>query len=184
MKYYCMYANTCVEEYAKPGKGIQVLERGCLNSEFQFLDQSTLTVELSDEGGLQFPDFILSGCVPLISQRFKEILDTFAVDNLFYKQIRFVFPQLGVHSVYWLALPPRIQCLDLQKSMIDTENNEYTLPYEKMREAKKIVINESEVGRYHIFKLAGVVNQDIIVTETLKRILSESNLENLYFSEV
>ena len=58
------------------------------------------------------------------------------------------------------------------------------LPYEKMREAKKIVINEDETGRYHIFKLAGVVNQDIIVTETLKNVLSESSLENLYFNEI
>ena len=184
MKFYRMYANTCVEEYVKPGKSIQVLERGCLNSEFQFLDKGPLAVELSEEGGLQFPDFLLCGCIPLVSLRFKEVLDGFDVDYLFYKQIRLFFPLLGIHSVYWLALPPRIQCLDLKKSMIDIEDNEFILPYEKMREAKKIVINEDETGRYHIFKLAGVVNQDIIVTETLKNVLSESSLENLYFNEI
>ena len=184
MKFYRMYSNTCVEEYAKPGKSLQVLERGCLNSEFQFLDKSPLTVEISEDGGLQFPDFLLYGCIPLVSSRFKEVLDGFGVDYLFYKQIRLVFPPLGIHSVYWLALPPRIQCLDLKKSMIDIEDNEFILPYEKMREAKKIAINEDETGRYHIFKLAGVVNQDIIVTETLKNVLLESCLENLYFNEI
>ena len=184
MKFYRMYSNTCVEEYAKPGKSLQVLERGCLNSEFQFLDKSPLTVEISEDGGLQFPDFLLCGCIPLASSRFKEVLDCFGVDYLFYKQIRLVFPPLGIHSVYWLALPPRIQCLDLKKSMIDIEDNEFILPYEKIREAKKIAINEDETGRYHIFKLAGVVNQDIIVTETLKNVLSGSSLENLYFNEI
>ena len=87
MKYFIMYADTSVEDYAYPGDGINELIRGCINSEFQFLDRQPLEVELSEtEGGLVFPDFILAGpdgCIPLMSEKMKRLMEQNSVDNCF-----------------------------------------------------------------------------------------------------
>ncbi len=184
MKFFVMYAETCVEEYAAPGADIFELERGCLNSEFQFLDQSPLDVEISDEGGVDFPDFIVEGTIPLISEGIKRIFEKLKIDYIFYKLIRLTYAQLGRSENYWLALPPRINCLDTSKSVIEVEDNPFILPSELIREAKKICIAENLIGRYDIFKLAGVVNQEIIVTEKLKNALAAGNFENLFFYEL
>ena len=184
MKFFIMYAQTCIEDYVLPGEKIFQLERGCLNSEFQFLDHSPLNVEISDEGGIYFPDFILQNSIPLISTRMKNLFDKFQVDYIFYKPINLTYSELGRAENYFLALPPRINCLDLKESLIEIEENEFILPIELIREAKKIHIAENQIGRYNIFKLAGVVNQEIIVTEKLKDALAAENFENLFFYEL
>ena len=184
MKFFVMYAESCIEEYAAPGADIFELKRGCLNSEFQFLDHSPLSVEISDEGGIYFPDFILKGTIPLISTAMKRTLDKFGVDYLFYKPIQLTYSALGRAENYFLALPPRINCIDTSKSIIEVEKNDFILPTELIREVKKICIAENQIGRYDIFKLAGVVNQEIIITEKLKTALAEGNFENAFFYEL
>lgn len=184
MKFFVMYADTCVEDYALPGEEIFELSRGCLNSEFQFLDHSPIDVEISDEGGTYFPDFILQNSIPLISYGIKKIFDRFQIDYVFYKPIRLTYSELGRAENYFLALPPRINCLDLLRSVIEVEDNEFVLPIELIREVKKICIAENQIGRYDIFKLAGVVNQEIIVTERLKNALAAEDFENLFFYEL
>ncbi len=183
MKFFVMYAETCVEDYAVPGEEIFQLERACLTSEFQFLDKSPLAVELSDEGGLHFPDFILRGAIPLVSSAVKRVLERCAVDYVFFKPVQLTVTELGRAENFWLALPPRINCLDWERSVFDTEENEFLPPSELIREAKKFFIDENKIGRYNIFKLAGVVNQDIIVTEKLKDALEDARLENIFFCE-
>ena len=191
MKYYIMYADTCVEDYAYPGDGINELIRGCINSEFQFLDKKPLEVELSEtEGGLVFPDFILAGtdwCVPLMSEKMKRLMEQNGVDNLFYKRVYLTFASVGIREPYWLALPPRINCLDFEntkKEEMIEEDVEGLMPWERMREVTVIKIIPSNVGNYKVFRLAEVVNQHIIVTEDLKNALEKEHLENLNFIDV
>lgn len=181
MKFYVVYAESAVENYVRPGPGINILRRGCLTSEFQYLTHDRLTVSISDEGGMEFPDFIQTGCIPLISQKFKAVLDNLQVDNLFYKPVRLSCPELGLQEDYWLALPPRIKCLDLERSQIEVEENEFLTKEELMRTAVKIVIDSSGVGNYRIFKLAEVTNQEIIVTEEAKEALKIAGLDNVNF---
>ena len=184
MKFFVMYAQSCISDYVVPGEKIFQPERGCLNSEFQFLDHSPLDVEISDEGGIYFPDFILQNSIPLISGGMKKIFDKFQIDYVFYKPIRLTYSELGRAENYFLALPPRINCLEPLRSVIEVEDNEFVLPNELIREAKKIYIAENQIGRFNIFKLAGVVNQEIIVTEKLKNALAAENFENLFFYEL
>lgn len=185
MKYYVMYAETAVEEYFIPADTLKdELMEGCLYSEFQYLDHKPLESEISEDGGMEFPDFITAGYVPFISDRFKRLLDDLQVDNLFYKPIAFTFSPLGIKEYYYLALPPRINCLNWDESGVQTEENEFLAPTELMREAEDIVINEYAVGNYKIFKLANVTNQEIIVTEEIKNAIETANLENVYFAEL
>lgn len=191
MKYFIMYADTCVEDYAYPGAGINELIRGCIYSEFQFLDRQPLDVELSEtEGGLVFPDFILAGpdgCVPLMSEKMKRLMEQNGVDNLFYKRVYLTFASAGIREPYWLALPPRINCLDfenIKKEEMIEEDVEGLMPWERMREVNVVKIIPSNVGNYKVFRLAEVVNQHIIVTEDLKNALEKEHLENLNFIDV
>lgn len=170
MKFFVMYAQPQVEEYVRAGDTINRLRRACKFSEFQYLDRTPLTVEISDDGGTQFPDFILQGFIPLVSTGLKRALENFGVDYVFFKPIRLTCSRLGISENYFLALPPRINCLDERTVIVDNA-------------AQKISIDEEKIGRFDIFKLAGVTNQEIIVTEKLKAALADYNFENLFFSE-
>ena len=183
MEFYVMYGESCVENYAVPGEQIRSLEKGCLNSEFQFLTHDAIEVELG-EGGIYYPDYIIYGCIPLISDKFYNFLQEQSVDYLFYKPVCLTYPDLGIREQYWLALPPRINCLDMESSEVITEDNEYLDESELMREAKKIVIVPPQLGRYNIFRLANVVNDEIIVTEEFKKMLEKENFENVYFADL
>ena len=94
------------EEYAVPGEGIKILERGCERSEFQFLTHTPLNVALSENSGLEFPDFLCRFQIPLISDAFKRVLDGAGVDNLFYKAILLTDDTIGTQERYWLAAYP------------------------------------------------------------------------------
>ena len=74
MGFYVMYGESCVENYAVPGEQIRCLEKGCLNSEFQFLSHDAIEVELG-EGGLYFPDYILNFSQSSIDDLIKEQID-------------------------------------------------------------------------------------------------------------
>ena len=171
MKFFILYAQPDVEEYAKPGEAINRLRRGCRFSEFQYLDRKPLDVEISDDSGDEFPDFILQGIIPLVSTGIKRVLENFGVDSVFFKPLRLTRSELGIAEDYFLALPPRIDCLDERSVIVN-------------KHAKKIFVDDDKIGRYDIFKLSGVDNQEIIVTEKLKDALAAKSFENLFFSEL
>ena len=155
-RFYRMTAGQA-EEYAVPGEEIKELTRGCERSEFQFLTREPLQADLSEDSGLEFPDFLCRFQIPLISDEFKKVLDGAGVDNLFYKVVMLTDKTIGTQERYWLALPPRIRCLNRSQSTF--VEPEATLP-----KAEKIVINPSKVGNYKIFCIEEVVNRDIIIT--------------------
>lgn len=185
-KYSRMYAECCIEDYVQPGPELEPLMACCRASEFQFLDHAPLECSLSDSGGVEFPDFLLYGdCVPLVSEKFRQLLDGLGVDNLYYKKIILAAPELGLKEYYWLALPPRIDCLDREESEIEVQSSRYRPPEEWRRYAERIVINPAMVGNYKIFKLPqGFDNDDIIVTGEVRDAVLSRQLKNVYFSEV
>lgn len=145
--------------------------KSCDNSEFQYLDKTPIDIEIEENGGV-FPDFIYAeyNSIPLISMRLKNLFDAINVDNLFYKQINLVEKNLGLKEVYYLALPPKIDCLDNSKLELDFLDH-----------AENIFIDESCTGNYQIFKLSGVNNNEIIVTDFLKQNVEKLNLEGILF---
>ena len=162
------------EEYAVPGEEIKSLARGCERSEFQFLSHEPLRAALAESGGLEFPDFLCRFQIPLISDAFKRVLDGAGVDNLFYKAVMLTDAAIGIQERYWLALPPRIRCLNRRMST-------FTDTGAALPNAEKIVINPSKVGNYKIFCIEEVVNRDIIVTADLKETIEQAQLENILF---
>ena len=182
-KFYRMAAHTNVEDFVRPGEQIQPIAFACQTSSFQFLDHAPLAVEISEDGGMTFPDFLYNDGIPLVSYAFKRVLDTQGVDNLFYKPIDLVDAATGIHEEYTLALPPRIRAVRKEDMHFEEEyeawelnTDEYGIPRYK--------INALAVGNYRMFKLADVWNYDIIVTKDLKEAFTKASLQNVFFSEI
>lgn len=172
--YYILDASRNVEEYISIVNGTKKFESACQMSEYQFLDTNPETIEVDKESGRVFQDFIYDKGVPVISDKMKEFIDMLGVDYLFYKKLILTKERLGVEEVYWLALPPRIKCLNREKSEID----------EILNVADEIVINEDRVGRYEIFKLADVGNLEIILSEKMAQTLKEKKFTGVHIYKI
>ena len=173
-KYYLMEASTNVKEYISVRNGMKEYEKFCQMSEFQFLNSDPITVEVDEDSGRVFQDFIYDKGVPLISDSLKDFFDAFGVDYLFYKNVILTKQKIGIEELYWLALPQRINCLNRDESDID----------EVLNYADEIVINEDKVGRYDIFKLAGVTNLEIIISEQLAEALKAQKFVGLHINKL
>ena len=112
LKYYVMYAADCIEDYVKIDDGLDELINPCSTSEFQFLDETPLTVEISLDGDI-FPDFLIHReVIPLVSTKFRDFLIKAGAKWLFYKPITLTCSATEDKEKYFLALPPRISCLN------------------------------------------------------------------------
>ncbi len=185
--FFRMTANTNLEDTVKTDGKILSLSAACRLSEFQFLDHKPLTVNLADDSGLSFSDFLYHDGIPLVSRKFKAVLDTLGVDNLFYKTIYLDYAPLGLHEPYILALPPRIRAVRQEYMRLADEDGDESEGRELIKDEYGIAqykINASAVGNYHIFKLADVCDTDIIVTQDLKEAVSKAQLSNVFFQEI
>ncbi len=152
------------------------LKRGCRYSEFQFIDPEITVLTADPESGNSLPDFICDGSndVPLISERMKSVFDSLNVRYIFYQRIRIIKNSDGLSENYWLAVPPKIDCLDrdkMDKSDID----------EMWNKAQKMVIDRDKTGYCDIFKISGVENRDIIISSRLKNALEKHRVTKGFY---
>ena len=173
-EFYTIEASTNVEEYVSVKDGMKEYEKHCQMSEFQYFNADPITVEVDKDSGKVFQDFLYDKGVPIISDGLKICLDELGVDYLLYKKVILTKNQLGVEELYWLALPQRINCLNRDESDIDEELNF----------ADEIVINEDKVGRFEVFKLAGVTNLDIIITKRIAEALRQRKFIGLHINKI
>lgn len=182
-----MTANTNLEDMVRAGEEILTLSFACQTSSFQFLNHERVTVQIAEGSGLEFPDFLYNDGIPLISPKFKKILDSQGVDNLFYKPIYLDDATLGLHEPYILALPPRIRAVRQEYMHLLDEEGDENEGKELLKDEYGIArykINSSAVGNYRIFKLADVEDTDIVVTRSLMTAISQAALSNIFFSEL
>lgn len=153
------------------------LKRGCRNSEFQFIDPEITVLTADPESGNSLPDFICDGRndVPLISERMKSVFDSLNVRFIFYQRIRIIKNSDGLSENYWLAVPPRIDCLDRD---LDRDKSDID---EMWNKAKKIVIDRDKTGNCDIFKISGVVNNEIIISSRLKNALEKHKVTKGFY---
>ncbi len=168
MKFYVLDSSHIAEEYVSVSDELKDISLICSASEFQHLTKEPRTVELKDASGKIWPDFINENGIPLISDKMKLFLVQNGVDYLFYKKI--IFRRSKEEYVYWLALPERISCLNLDESVID----------DLFGTVEHFAINEDKIGRYEIFKLKGVTNLEIIVTESLAEKIKSQKFTGVY----
>lgn len=136
------------------------LKYGCRRSEFQYIPKDLSVLEADISCGGRLPDFMYDpeNYIPLISDRLKNLFDDMDIRNLFYRRVKIIKKGESFSESYWLAVPPRIDCIDYEKSVID----------ELFNETEILAIDEYKTGNYEIFKVSGAADSQIIVTEKLK----------------
>ncbi len=177
-KYYFIVANDIEDSdyiYLDEASIPERLRLVCQKSEFQYVDKSLRELALDESSGSQLADFICSeqNNVPLVSERLKKEFDRLDIRNLFYQRVNLVRKFGNLYETYWLAIPPRIDCLRKDQCIVDELNH-----------AETITIEEEKVGNYEIFKIAGLNNNEIIVTKKLKEVIEKAGiLEGFHFFE-
>ncbi len=131
------------------------IRSACRMSQFQRISTELMDVCSSDEeGGLDFPDFYYDEAVPLFDVRLFEAMKDCGVDNLFEKRVSVTCKLSGEKHDYILGLPPRIDAI---------RENIHGKPE----------IDSSRLANYLIFKLSGVPDNNIYITEELKQLFDK-----------
>lgn len=154
------------------------LRRHCMRSEYQFLDSKPVRFEISEEGGLELPDVLLQEGIWFVADRVKDTLDNFGADYLFYKKAEIVGNKFGIFETYWILVPPRIDCLDLDESDLDGswDFRDGLIPDMEFR---KISISPGMTGRYDMFKIIGINDYNIYITSELYDVLLYGSFSGL-----
>lgn len=172
MSLYAIRALGRVEEYIEIDTDFSDIQEACKKSEMQFLSKEKISIGTMDSGGTEFPDLIVAGDVYLFSNI---IIDQIRIDieaYVYLKPIEIICDVIGKKELYWLALPPRIDCLDLDNSVIKYDWN-FDLGIIPVLQCKKAVIDEQLTGSFKMFKIAGVDDDNIYVDdELMNKILS------------
>ena len=118
-KFYRLTADTDVAEYVRPAPtlyeepcGEMTLAEAVRQGKAQFIDPAPLEVGVSDDGGLEFPDFLLYEGVPLFSAKFYDELRKLNVYLPFCKQVTLKDDLLGYVEKYILVVPPQVNALE------------------------------------------------------------------------
>lgn len=154
-----------------------------MRGELQFLDQSELNLNISDQGGIDAMDVICQDGLLFVSDSFKQALDEEGIDYVYYKKANAASPQLGIYETYWLTLPPRLDCLNTEDSVFDRDWDlaDGLIP---MLRAEKVVILEKRLGRFRIFKIAGLADNDVYLTQDLYESLCHKDLDGAEYLRV
>lgn len=179
-KIYILQSLSSAEEYIRLKGDASKIKPYVVLSEFQYLDKSPVKMEISEDGGLEFPDLIYHEGIMFASDMFKRFLDSQKIDYLFWKQADIVSEKFGKHEKYWIMVPPRIDCLDVERSSFE-KNWDWDNGLLPQLEATKIVVDPARVGNFQIFKILGINDNNIYVTKELCEQLEARNFEGVEF---
>lgn len=180
MAVYAVRAYGKIEEFIEPDSDFSEFGEACRKSEPQFLTKDRLSVGTLDSGGLEFPDLIVLEDVYLLSDAVIEQVKDEIEDYVFLKPVEIRCDLIGKKELYWLTVPPKIDCLDLDKSRIDYDWD-FGLGILPILHSEKTVIDEKLTGRYGMFKALGIDDNNIYVTERIRDKMQSVNPEGILF---
>lgn len=179
-KIYILKTLSEAEEYIKLKGNLAQLKEACIKSEIQYLSHENITFQVSEQGGLEIPDIICQEGIWFVSSQIKELLDSEGIDYIFYKPADIVSDKYGIHENFWIMVPPRIDCIDLDKSKVNREWDfeEGLVP---ILDADNIQIMPKLLGRFEIFKIFGIADNNIYIKERIYQILNARQYEGVAF---
>ena len=179
-KIYIMKTLSGAEEYIKLEGNLAQLKEACIKSEIQYLSHEKVTFQVSEQGGLEIPDVICQEGIVFISSQIKEMLDLEGIDYVFYKQADIISDKYGIHENFWIMVPPRIDCIDLDKSdfVAEWDFEEGLVPVLNVNEIR---IMPKLLGRFEIFKIFGIADNNIYVRERIYQVLNSGHYEGITF---
>lgn len=177
---YVLKSLSGAEEYIKIKGDISNIKIPVIKSEIQYLNKEKIELSISESGGLEIPDIIYYEGIFFVSNKLKLFFDSMGIDYVFWKASDIHSEQFGIHETFWILVPQRIDCLDIDKSVFDLEWDfqDGLLP---MLKIQKIVIQPKLIGNFHIFKILGIMDNNIYVTKELFEKISSCNFKGIDF---
>ena len=166
MALYAIKSLGSIEEYVKIDHDFLDINDACRKSEIQFMTKEKIRIGTMESGGTEFPDLIVSGSVYLFSNTVIEQIKSEIEWYVYLKPVEIACDVIGKKELYWLAVPPRIDCLDIDRSIIEYDWD-FDLGIIPVLHCKKIVIDEQLTGNFKMFKIAGVDDDNIYLDESL-----------------
>ena len=180
---YILKSLSGAQEYIKLEGNVEDIKIPVMKSEIQHLDKKRIELTVSEEGGLEVPDLIYYEGLFLLSSRLKQLLDSRKMDYVFWKGVDIQNERLGIHESFWLIVPPRIDAIDRENSDLVLEwNFDYGLI--PLLKVNKVVIRDKAIGRFELFKLLGVMDNNIYVTKELYDIIVAKEFEGIGFIKI
>lgn len=178
MDFYILKSISNAEEYVVLTGDFSMLKRPCMRSEYQFLDKKTIRIGVSEDGGLEIPDVIFQDGIWFISDKIKDAFDNYGIDYVFYKKAEIVSDKYGIFENFWIMVPPRIDCLDIDESDYDNDwdFNDGLIPN---MEVRKISISGKLTGRFEIFKIIGINDFNIYVSSGIRDVLTSMSASGI-----
>ena len=181
---YCLKTLSGAEEYVRLKGDVSNIKNPARTSEIQYLNKEKIKMDISDDGGLEFPDLIYHEGIMFASDRFKRFLDSKNIDYLFWKPVEISSEKFGKHEKFWVMVSPRIDCLDVSLSKIADRDWNFDNGMLLQLEAEKIVIDPAHIGNFQIFKILGINDNNIYVTKELYEQLEAQNFEGVFFNKL
>ena len=167
-----------IEEFVRIDAGLSAIKDACRKSEIQYLDREKIIIAASESGGTEFPDLIVYEYMYLFSDEVIKQIKKEIEQYVFLKPIEITCDIIGKKELYWLIVPPRIDCLDLDNSEIEDEWD-FDLGIIPVLHCKKIRIDDQLVGNFEIFKIAGIDDNNIYINENIKNKIMDINPEGI-----
>lgn len=147
----------------KLSRYVDCISKYCRSSEFQYLTNEPRCWEVSLHENFQFWDYYcIDNVVPLFSDwLWCKIMEFGNTDGLYIIPVTISYS--GEKRQYYVAIPPRIYCIDRLNTTLHCDNGIWY--------ADNIVISQKNVGRYNLFKIAGIDDDNIYCSETLAKML-------------
>lgn len=169
-----------LEEYVDIDTDFSEIQRYCRKSEVQFLNKEKISVGTLESGGIEFPDLIFKSDVLLLSDYLFQHIKCDIEDYVFFKPVEVNCDVIGKKEKYWILVPPRIDCLDLDNSRVNFEWD-FDLGIIPVLESEKIVIDEDLTGYFMMFKVLGIDDSSVYVKKELVNKIKGLNPEGIKF---
>lgn len=178
MAYYLIEEDLISEYQIYLGKIVLGREerKAMLLGEMKFIPAEPLKVPLVYPPGENMPDF-MNHKYPIISPRFKDLLEEAATDRLFYREI-YLEDDTYQYPYYYLAAP-KYDCIDYKNSSCIKDER---MPG-GIRIKKGFYIRNAAVQKADIFRAQGLSNRRLIISERLKKLMEAVNLKGIQYIE-
>lgn len=181
MSIYILKCLTNAEEYIKVEGDIGKIKIPILNSEIHKLTEDKLELGISEEGGLEIPDVLYYEGILFVSNQIKELMNINNANYIFWKEVDIKSEKYGIHEKFWIMVPPRIDCIDIDRSIIDFSSWHFADGIIPVFEFSSISIVKKMLGRFEVFKILGILDNNIYVTEKIYTQINFGEFEGIDF---
>lgn len=181
MTIYILKCLSSAEEYIQIHGDVSKIRMHIIKSEINLIYDNVVHFEISDHGGLEVPDILYYEGIYLVSNRVKELLGRNNADYLHWIKANLQNKKLGMQEVFWILIPPKIDCIDIDKSDIDISDWDYLDGIVPMFDYTSLRIVTKLLGRYEVFKILGIRDNNIYITERMYEQIKSHNFEGIEF---